>query len=731
LILDDYHVITEQQVHATLWYLIDRLPPQLHLILATRADPPLPLSLLHERRQVLEVRTEQLRCTTEETRAFFHQVVGIQLPDQTIQEVGSRMEGWLVGLHLLGLSLPEHVDPLTLLQQISGEHRYILDYLTEAVLQKQPKEVQMFLLCTSILERLSASLCDAVMQQPGSQDLLERLEKANAFVVSLDHRRQWYRYHTLFAEALLHHLEQMQPDLLPLLHHRASLWYAQRDQTMEAILHALKANQWQWAADLIECKSLVLNALSWGVSHYQLFLLRDWLMQIPADVISARPGFCLACIWMMLFIAPQTVLESWLNAVETTLTNALIQAGHQESAPLMLVSQMRQKLDNMRGEAIAYRALLKIFDEDGEAALALCQQAQALLSADNYGARSHIAAASLKASYTSSVNDAAAAIQIGLQASSLNQTTGNTDQAISLMGVTAMHLIGTGHLHEAQRQAQQAILLGKKSDAYVPPAVGWPMVWQAEVLREWNQLDAALFCIEEAIKLLAELEWTTSLLNVFVGHTIRLRISLSCRELDIASSALQEVEHIGMKMPLPVSSYYGSYFTTIDKVRLWLERGELDHARRWAEQLDVRGQHFTPFARERQEVARARILLAKDQPTTALQHLEPAGQRATVGQRWGHVIEIRLLQALAHQKLDKEPQALVALSEAVRLGEPEGYIRSFVDEGAPIATLLSDLREEQRQTGPTPYLDTLLAAFAKESKWPKRPSKQSRSRRLS
>ena len=284
LILDDYHVITERQVHATLWYLIERLPPQFHLILATRVDPPLPLSLLRERSQLLEVRTEQLRCTAEETRAFFQHVVGLQLPDQTIQEVTARTEGWLVGLQLLGLSLPEQVDPLTLLDQVSGEHRYILDYLTEVVLQKQSLEVQRFLLCTSILERLNASLCDAVMEQTDSQAMLEYLERANLFVVSLDHNRQWYRYHALFAQALSHQLEQTHADLVPILHYRASRWYAQHQQTTSAILHAFQAKEWQWAADLIEGAYHSLVSFTWGVNRYALVQLRQWIEQLPAKI---------------------------------------------------------------------------------------------------------------------------------------------------------------------------------------------------------------------------------------------------------------------------------------------------------------------------------------------------------------------------------------------------------------------------------------------------------------
>ncbi|HEX3643902.1 MAG TPA: AAA family ATPase, partial [Ktedonobacteraceae bacterium] len=248
LILDDYHVITEKEVHTTLSYLVEHLPAQMHIIVSTRADPSLPLSQLRARGQLLEVRTDQLRCTAEETRDFFQEVIGIQFPDQTIQEVAARTEGWLVGLQLLRLSLPEHADPLKLLEEATGNQRYILDYLIEEVLRRQPQEVQTFLLCTSILERLTASLCDAVMQQHGSQQMLHQLEQANLFVVSLDSKRQWYRYHALFAQALCYQLEQTQPDLLPSLHHRASLWYAQHDQPTQAILHALHAKEWPWVA---------------------------------------------------------------------------------------------------------------------------------------------------------------------------------------------------------------------------------------------------------------------------------------------------------------------------------------------------------------------------------------------------------------------------------------------------------------------------------------------------
>src|SRR2546430_7055794 len=226
LILDDYHLITEQAIHSTLTYLVEHLPPQLHLILATRADPPLPISLLRARGHLLEVRTDELRCNPDEVVAFLEKSASIQFSQDMINAVTTRTEGWLVGLQLLGLSLQGHADSGDFLEEVSGSQRYIFDYLIEEVFQNQSASVQTFLLYTSILKRLSAPLCDAILEQSGSQQVLEQLERANLFILSLDTQRRWYRYHALFAEALRHRLEQTQPALVPTLHYRASQWYA-------------------------------------------------------------------------------------------------------------------------------------------------------------------------------------------------------------------------------------------------------------------------------------------------------------------------------------------------------------------------------------------------------------------------------------------------------------------------------------------------------------------------
>ena len=715
LILDDYQVITEQEVHTTLAYLVEHLSPQLRIIMATRANPSLlPLSQLRAHQQVLEIRTTQLRCTAEETKAFFKEVVGMQFPDQTIQEVTIRTEGWLVGLQLLGLSLPERADPLTLLEEASGNQRYILDYLTEEVLRRQPQEVQTFLLSTCILDQLTAPLCDAAMQQHGSQQLLEGLEQANLFVVSLDSKREWYRYHALFAQALYYRLEQTQKDLLPTLHHRASLWYAEHHQTAQAILHAFRAKQWPWVADLIEQKTHLLMSQAWGASQHELVMFRQWLEQLPAEVVHSRPRLCVACALLLWQVAPQPTVEAWLDTAEAMLTAS--STTQTDVSPTMPIPQAKQGQENLLGEEIAWRAFLQCHVGDGQGALSLCQQALSLLSADNSAIRAIVNWTQFRASYVSSANDAKASIQSGLQAGSLAQAAGQTALAIVIMGTTACYMIGAGRLHEAQRLTQQAKLLGRQQAGFMLPYVGYPTLFQSDILREWNQLDELPTLVSEGIELCKQTESMSLLIHLLYGYGILLRVRLSRGELDAASSALQEIEHISMGMNQHLYLHVRSIFTTVDQVRLWLACGELERATHWVERLDLGQRPGTPFEHEREEVAHARILLAKHQPTLALQRLEPVLQRATIAQRRGHVIEIRLLQALAYQMCDQEMQALPALSEATRLSEPEGYIRSFVDEGTPMAVLLSRLREEQRKDGLTPYLDTLLATFQQGSK---------------
>jgi LuxR family maltose regulon positive regulatory protein len=721
LILDDYQIITQEQVHTTLSYLLGHLPPQLRIILSTRADPPLPLSLRRAGRQVLEIRTEQLRCTIKETKAFFKEARGLPLPDESIQAVNARTEGWLVGLQLLAFSLQAGANPATLLQEVCGEQHYILDYLTEVVLGQQPQEVQTFLLSTCLFERLTASLCDAVMQQTGSQQMLQRLERTNLFVVALDSKREWYRYHALFAEALCCLLEKTHPDLVPMLHQRASLWYAQHNQTTEAILHAFKAREWQWAAELIE--GLPLMSLIWGVDEYRLTLLKAWLEQLPADVVGGRPRLCLVCTQILWAMTSHPILEAWLDSAETTLTAALTPQADQEHFPLLPAPHTEQDLKDLLAEVLVWHAFLWSYQQKERVALTRCQQALALLSAEKYMTRAMISLVKAEL-YATAENDVEVAIQMGVQAFRLAQQAGQDALVLALMGVTVRCMIDAGRLHEAERLVKHGRHLGTTPTGALLPQVGWLTLFQAELLRQWNQLDAARATIEEAIELCQQEESMATHTFLFWAYAIQVRILLSRTEMDTARCAYQQLEQFSVRFNQPAASYYHALFTTVDQVRLWLACGEVDRATQWVKQCERREQQSPPFGHEREEVACVRVLLATAQPDGALQRLGPVLQRATEGRHWGHVIEMRLLQALAYQMRSQENQALSALSEAIRLGEPDGYIRCFVDEGATMRALLSRLREEYCKDGPPFYLDALLAAFPEQSKVEKPQLKQ-------
>jgi LuxR family maltose regulon positive regulatory protein len=378
---------------------------------------------------------------------------------------------------------------------------------------------------------------------------------------------------------------------------------------------------------------------------------------------------------------------------------------------------------------MVWHALLWCYQQKGRAALTLCQQALSLLSAEKYSMHALISMIKAEAYYASE-NDAGVAIDLGIQAISLAHKAGQDALVLGFMAATVRCLIDAGRLHEAQRLIKQGIQLGTTPTGIHLPQVGWIALFQAEILREWNQLDAALAVIEEALEFCQQVESNVALLCLFWAYAIEVRIFLSRTQMDAACSTLEQLEQVSMRLNQPTARYDHVLFTTVDRVRLWLACGEGDQATDWVKQREMREQESPAFSHEREEVACVRVLLATAQPDGALQRLGPVLQRATEGRRWGHVIEIRLLQALAYQMLQEEPQALGVLSEAVRLAEPEGYIRSFVDEGPPMAALLCKLRNEQGKQGPTPYLDGLLAAFSMPDKAQKRLPKWKKQERL-
>jgi LuxR family maltose regulon positive regulatory protein len=709
LILDDYHLIMEQAIHTTLTYLLEHLPPQLHVILATRADPQLPLSLLRARGHLLELRTDELRCQPDEAMDFLKQTVNIPLPRGVIERVASRTEGWLAGLQLVTLSLQGRGEAGSLLEEVeevSGSQRYIFDYLIEEVFGRQSATVQTFLLRTSILAQLSAPLCDAILEQRGSQQLLEQLEHANLFLVSLDGQRQWYRYHTLFAEALRHRLEQTQPAMIPVLHSRASRWYAQAGRLRDALSHAITAQEWPWAADLIER----VYPRIWGSSDHAM--LRRWLEQLPPSVLRSRPRLCLAYAKTLFMVSSYTTIERWLHDAETALRSTSPVSTNETSEAGSPPPFDQHAWDNLFGEIAAMRAIITgYYLGQGHATLTFCQEALAHLAEQNQLARAEVAYAESLAHY--SFGDIVAAIQSAKEATALAQAAGDTSSTIIYLCRTAYSCLLHGKLHEVEQLTSQAALLGSTPSGLPHAMLCWAYIFHADALRQWNQLDEALDLALQGVRLS---EQTETIVALYLGYTLLMRIYLARGEMDPARFAFQKAEEALTKTYSP---YRRDAYLIVHWVQFWLASGALDRAMNWVEEMTQQSSvhspsahEHAPLAHEREDVARARIVLAQQKPTLAISLLEPLPDIAERQERWSHVIEMKVLQALAHALRNEDQEALTILAQAVHLAEPEGFIRIFADEGAAMATLLSRLRDQERKLGPTPYLDTLLAAFS-------------------
>ena len=388
LVLDDYHLLTDAALHISLAFFIEHLPPQVRVILSTRADPPLPMTRLRGRGQLLEVRADQLRTTTQEARVFLGEVMNIELPEQELVAVEERTEGWLVGLQLVGLSLqgrrssPSSTPPRDLLQAVSGQQGYILDYLTEEVLSHQEPSVQRFLLYTSVLERLSAPLCDALLGRSDSQQVLEALQRANLFVVPLDSQRRWYRYHALFAEALRSRLEQVEGASVRELHLRASQWFAGQGDLASAVQHALSAPDCERAANLLEP---LAQLRYWGREQT---IARRFLENFPADMLRSRP---LLAYLYALIVDPDTsfaTVDAWMQAAEEGLRASLTE---QTTAHVKGVPSALPERENLLREVLIQRASMRATRGDARAARIYIEQARFHLADQDIQNQRHIA----------------------------------------------------------------------------------------------------------------------------------------------------------------------------------------------------------------------------------------------------------------------------------------------------------------------------------------------------
>lgn len=699
LVLDDYHVITQTQIHAGLTFLLEHLPPNLHLIVLARAEPPLPLARLRARGRLLELRDDHLRCTLDEIDSFFRDTIGMQLDGDTLARVGARTEGWLVGLRLLGIWLREQSRPNDLVAELNGSHHYILDYLTDEVLQRLPAATQQFLLHTCMLDRLSADLCDAVigdhesaarqgdraLSVSASQAQLEALARGHVFITGLDTQRRWFRYHPLFAEALRQRVAQLDPVGLRERSLRASRWYAAANLLEEAARYGLLAEAWEHTAEIFEGMHFTSGrgiGLRWN--------MQPWIKQLPEAIVRARPRLSLAYAQALLIKAAPAAVERWLAIAETEARAGMAQS---------LASPAADQGD-LLGEIIATRAFLSGLRGQWRATLASCEEALALLSPDNRTVRTNIAHARSLA--YAAAGDVAAAADAAQTAAALAQQAGEDVPAIVHLALAAEYLIAQGRLADALVLAERALALGTAPHGLRLPTAWLAFLRRATVLYEWNQLDDAEVDLREA-------EQSTRAqggIPQFMAHVLRARIMRGRGDLAAAIAALDEAES-----RLSATSHDLNYAQlVIERVLAWLADGDLAAAGQWLERRRPDG--AIPMNDDRTALAQARLLLAEGQPEAALAQLAPAEQRIRGKRRNGDLIVLLIARALAHGALGQLNPAHAALAEALSLAQPARYIRTFVDEGPPLAALLASLRAVYAHTHqPLDYLDTLLAAF--------------------
>jgi LuxR family maltose regulon positive regulatory protein len=688
LILDDFHVIHAEHILKILTFLIDHVPPQFHLLLLTRIDPPLPLFRLRARDQLLEIRAEQLRFTRQETTAFLNEVMGLKLSADDIIAMLARTEGWIAGLQLAALSMQACKDIHGFVSAFTGNHHHIMDYLTGEVLKFQPEKVCMFLLQTSILTSMCGSLCDAVVE-PGEsglddgQAMLETLEAMNLFVIPLDDRRQWYRYHHLFTDVVNLRLKNLFPQQLPELHRRASDWYEQNAMISEATHHAIMAGNQARAAQLVEQNGCSLLMRGEG------FTLLKW-------VESVAP-YTLTHPWLSILKAWGLALTGHLDQVEPTLQTA-------EGLFSPLEPTIESKI--MLGSIAAVRAFMA--NLHGEAQLAEDYAHGAL----EYLPVNNDFSCSIRSVATSICGDASwingnleAARSAYLEAVQISQEAGNIYMTMIANSNLADVLIEQGDLHQAARIYAETLQNARRPDGQELPIADRLFAGLGSISYEWNHLEAADQHTQRCIGLCQQ--WGNSYL-LAKTYVMLAWLEQARSNLEKAQEAMHTAELMLSEQRL---SPRQSNLVKLDLAHWWITQGSLERAFHLVQHLGLTIDDEISSARQSEYLLLLRLLLAQGEYDAAGSLAERLLLMAEAASRKGWVIEILVLQALIFQGKKDIDQALAVLGKALSLAQPEGFARVFLDEGEPILKLLYQAKSHRIGSGyPSELLSGLCSA---------------------
>lgn len=688
VVLDDYHVIDSAAIHSGMTFLIDHLPRRMHLVIASRSEPPLPLPRLRARGELTELRATDLRFTPPEAAAFLNDVMalGISTTDSAVLE--QRTEGWITGLKLSALSLKSRGDVRGFVNAFSGENRYIADYLVEEVLRSEPEHIRQFLLATAILDRMNGSFCDAVTGTASSQEILDDLERRGLFVVALDDRGEWFRYHHLFANVL----QKLNRDAggVREAHRRASKWYEHHGFTGDAVRHALEAQDLDSAARLLE--------ETWP-GRDRSYDAANWLARVktlPEDALRVRPVLMMGYAWGLLNSGELEAAEPRLRDVERWLAPAADGAPGQSGA--MIVSDAK-RFQSLATELAAARVYLTQSLGDVPGTLEHARRALELTPASDVEGR--VVGTALVALALWGRGDLDAAHRTFTDALSQMRDAGRLLDHIRGVFVLGDIRVAQGRLRDAAAHYEEGLRLAADTG---PSAAGAPetdelFLGLSELHREWNDLSSATAYLD---RMSQSTERSAHKGNMMRWHTAMAALLVAHGDAAAALESLDAAERHERRDPLPRLRPIPAI-----RARLWLGQGRVDDAMGWAVQAKASVDDDLSYVREYEHVTLARILIARS-AKDALKLLERLRVAAQTGGRIGSVIEILVLQSLAQHALGNSRGALDAVREALALAEPEGYLRIFLDEGPRLRDLL---RSATTRGLAGPYTPRVLLAF--------------------
>ena len=677
LVLDDYHVIDSTDIHESIAYLIDHAPPSLHLVIASRSDPPFPLGRLRARGQLTEVRVADLRFTNDEAAAYFNEAMGLHLAAGDVDSLGARTEGWIAALQLAALSLQGRDDVGRFIESFTGDDRFVVDYLVEEVLDRQPEAIRSFLLQTSVLDRLAGGLCDAVTQRSDGRAVLEHLDRSNLFLVALDDRRHWYRYHQLFADVLRARLTDEDADLIDELHRRASTWYDANGEPAAAIEHAMAGRHVDDAARLIELAAPTLR------QSRREGTLRRWLEALPADVFADRPVLAISLVGARMATGDTTGVEPLLQLVEATLART-------DPPPIFFDHDMFARLP---AQLLVQRAGLTLLAGDVDSTIAHASASLRLVEPADHLRRG--SATALLALAHWSAGDLGTAVRRYAEAIGELAAADHLPDALGCSLALADIQIAQGKLTDAKRTFDTGLRWTRDHPGLRGAADMHAGL--SEVLIERNLLDEAARHLE-----------TSNELGESAGlpqHAYRWRVTMARlrRARGDIESALELIDEAA---PL-----YDTDFSppvrpvAAIRARVQLAHGDLDAALEWATGRGLTADDELSYVREYEHITLARILIAAHVAgrhpgvlADATRFLNRLLEAAEQGARTGTIIEVLILLATAYHAGGDTAAAAAALDDALRRAEPEGHIRLFLHAGPAVTALLRSVASRENAT---------------------------------